>query len=57
MLQRDRQMRTQIHELLDGALFALSFLAAYALRANPQVIAWLKLDRILPPVSENIGLL
>jgi exopolysaccharide biosynthesis polyprenyl glycosylphosphotransferase len=57
MLQRDRQMRTQIHELLDGALFALSFLAAYALRANPEVISWLKLDPILPPVSENIGLL
>jgi exopolysaccharide biosynthesis polyprenyl glycosylphosphotransferase len=41
MLRRDRQIRTQIHQIVDAILFALSFWAAYALRTDPQVIAWL----------------
>jgi hypothetical protein len=48
MLRRDRQIRTQIHQLADGALFALSFWAAYVLRANPQVMAWMNLEPIVP---------
>ena len=48
MLRRDRQIRTQIHQLADACLFAVSFWAAFALRANPQIIADLKLD-VIPP--------
>jgi FlaA1/EpsC-like NDP-sugar epimerase len=43
MLWRDRQIRTQIHQLADAIIFALSFLAAYALRSDPQIVAWLHL--------------
>ena len=57
MLRRDRQIRTQIHQLVDGALFALSFWAAYVLRANPQIIAWLKLDAVPPSAFEGTALL
>jgi len=46
MLRRDRQIRTQIHQLADACLFAVSFWIAFALRADPQVIAWLRLDPI-----------
>jgi exopolysaccharide biosynthesis polyprenyl glycosylphosphotransferase len=45
-LRRDRQIRTQIHQLADACLFALSFWAAYALRVDPQVVAWLHLPAI-----------
>lgn len=38
MLRRDRQIRMQIHQLMDACLFALSFWLAYELRANPDVI-------------------
>ena len=44
MLRRDRQIRTQIHQLADACLFAVSFWIAFALRADPQIIAWLNLD-------------
>jgi exopolysaccharide biosynthesis polyprenyl glycosylphosphotransferase len=37
MLQRDRQIRTQIHQLADAALFAMSFWLAYFLRSQPVV--------------------
>ena len=57
MLRRDRQIRTQIHQLADGALFALSFWAAYVLRANPQIIAWMKLDPIMPGAFDDAALL
>ena len=46
MLQRDRQIRTQIQQLADACLFGFSFWLAFALRGNPQVIAWLDLDSI-----------
>jgi hypothetical protein len=49
MLRRDRQIRAQIHQLADAMLFAFSFWLAYALRTNPQIIAWLRLD----PVSAD----
>ena len=57
MLRRDRQIRTQIHQLADGALFALSFWAAYVLRANPQIIAWMKLEPIQPGAFDEAALL
>lgn len=46
MLRRDRQIRTQIHQLADACLFAASFWVAYFLRMNPQVVAWLHLAGI-----------
>lgn len=48
MLKRDRQIRTVIHQLVDASLFAIAFWLAYALRANPDVITWLKLEPSSP---------
>jgi exopolysaccharide biosynthesis polyprenyl glycosylphosphotransferase len=48
MLKRDRQIRTVIHQLADATVFAIAFGVAYALRANPNVIAWLKLEPTSP---------
>src|SRR4051812_30045678 len=41
MLRRDRQIRMQIHQLMDACLFALTFWLAYALRADPNVVDFL----------------
>ncbi len=38
MLRRDRQIRMQIHQLMDACLFAFGFWLAYTVRANPEVI-------------------
>jgi exopolysaccharide biosynthesis polyprenyl glycosylphosphotransferase len=38
MLRRDRQIRMQIHQLLDACLFAFGFWLAYTVRANPEII-------------------
>jgi exopolysaccharide biosynthesis polyprenyl glycosylphosphotransferase len=54
MSRRERQIRTQIHQVVDACLFAVSFWIAYALRDNPQVIAWLSLDPIPPDVLGNV---
>jgi exopolysaccharide biosynthesis polyprenyl glycosylphosphotransferase len=54
MLRRDRQIRTQIHQMADACLFAVSFWLAYALRANPQIIAWLNLDVIPPDIFNTV---
>jgi exopolysaccharide biosynthesis polyprenyl glycosylphosphotransferase len=54
MLQRDRQIRTQIHQVADAILFAVSFWIAFALRANPQIIAWLELDPIPPDIFNRV---
>jgi exopolysaccharide biosynthesis polyprenyl glycosylphosphotransferase len=47
MLQRARQIRTQIHQLADACLFAASFWLAYGLRSDPHVLAWFN----LPPID------
>src|SRR4051794_35142983 len=46
MLRRDRQIRMQIHQLMDACLFALGFWLAYALRSNPDVIDLLGLQPV-----------
>ena len=46
MLRRDRQIRTQIHQLMDACLFAVAFWIAYLLRTNPHVADWLGLVEI-----------
>ncbi len=48
MLKRDRQIRTVVHQLLDASLFAIAFWLAYALRSNPDMIAWLRLEPSSP---------
>jgi len=54
MSRRDRQIRTQIHQVADACLFAASFWMAFALRANPQVIEWLNLDPIPPDIFDGV---
>lgn len=46
MLRRARQIRTQIHQLVDACLFAASFWIAYALRGDPTIVSLLKLPVI-----------
>jgi exopolysaccharide biosynthesis polyprenyl glycosylphosphotransferase len=46
MLQRDRQIRTQVHQLADAGLFVVSFWLAYVLRDNRLLSTWLGLDTI-----------
>jgi exopolysaccharide biosynthesis polyprenyl glycosylphosphotransferase len=49
MLRRDRQLRTQIHQLKDAALFALGLWLAHWLRFNaPEELLWWRFDPILP---------
>src|SRR6266700_3593822 len=38
MLRRDRQIRMQIHQLMDACLFALAFWLAYVLRTDPNIM-------------------
>jgi exopolysaccharide biosynthesis polyprenyl glycosylphosphotransferase len=48
MLRRDRQIRMQIHQLMDACIFAVSFWVAYELRASEAIQHWLKLPDIAP---------
>ena len=54
MLQRDRQIRTQVHQLADACLFAASFWLAYAVRGNARFSEWLGLDAIPPDMFEQV---
>jgi exopolysaccharide biosynthesis polyprenyl glycosylphosphotransferase len=51
MLRRNRQIRTQIQQLLDAALFAISFWLAYEFRANQNLVELFNLDPIEPFTS------
>jgi exopolysaccharide biosynthesis polyprenyl glycosylphosphotransferase len=55
MLQRDRQIRTQIHQIADAFLFAVGFWVAFALRTNPQIIAWLNLEGMSPDTFGSVA--
>src|SRR5262245_12716321 len=44
MLRRDRQIRMQIHQLMDACIFAFCFWFAYQLRADPAVMDLLNLN-------------
>jgi exopolysaccharide biosynthesis polyprenyl glycosylphosphotransferase len=48
MLRRDRQIRMQIHQLIDACLFAVAFWLAYVLRSDPNIIDIFSLDPIDP---------
>jgi exopolysaccharide biosynthesis polyprenyl glycosylphosphotransferase len=41
MLQRDRQIRTQVHQMVDACLFAASFWLAYAVRSSEMFTRWI----------------
>jgi len=45
MLRRDRQIRMQIHQLVDACIFAFSFWLAYDLRTDVRVIFHLELSK------------
>ena len=49
MLRRNRQMQTQLQQLLDACLFAAAFAIAYLFRANDEVALMLSLG---PPNSK-----
>jgi len=44
MLRRDRQIRMQIHQLVDAGLFAVSFWLAYEIRSSLEFINWLNIE-------------
>jgi exopolysaccharide biosynthesis polyprenyl glycosylphosphotransferase len=48
MLRRDRLIRMQIQQVLDIALFALSFCLAYGLRADRRIIELFHLNGVAP---------
>src|SRR5216684_3425907 len=48
MLRRDRLIRMQVHELMDGCLFAVSFWLAYVLRSNAWIIDHFRIDEVSP---------
>ena len=51
MLKRDRQIRMQIHQLLDACLFAVSFPLAYVVRSDENVIDLLGLKPWTVPLD------
>ncbi len=55
MLQRDRQIRTQIHQLADACLFGFSFWLAFVLRGNPHVVEWLNLDPLPADIPSKVA--
>ena len=56
MLRRDRQIRMQIHQLMDAGLFAFSFWLAYTLRANPTIIDLFGLQEWTKPFETYVPL-
>lgn len=48
MLRRDRQMRMQLHQLIDACIFAVSFWLAYELRSSDFLTESLALPPIAP---------
>jgi exopolysaccharide biosynthesis polyprenyl glycosylphosphotransferase len=56
MLRRDRQMRMQLHQLVDACIFAFSFWLTYTLRASSVIEERLNLVEI-PPFADFAWLL
>jgi exopolysaccharide biosynthesis polyprenyl glycosylphosphotransferase len=54
MLKRDRQIRMQIHQLLDACLFAVSFPLAYVFRSDENVIDLLGLKPWTVPLDAYV---
>ena len=49
MLRRDRQMRMQLHQVMDACIFAFSFWLAYIVRTNPAIIDYFGMDPVDVP--------
>lgn len=56
MLRRDRQLRTQLHQLVDACLFAVSFWLAYELRTDVRVVSGFGLDPVDRPFDMYVWL-
>src|SRR5690349_20222876 len=54
MLKRDRQIRMQIHQLLDACLFAVSFPLAYVVRSDENIIDLLGLQPWTVPLDSYV---
>jgi exopolysaccharide biosynthesis polyprenyl glycosylphosphotransferase len=48
MLRRDRQIRMQVHQLMDACLFAFSFWLAYQVRSNADIVQIFQLEKVSP---------
>ena len=46
MLRRNRQIKTQVQQVLDAVLFGISFWLAWILRSNPTVVQRLGLNEV-----------
>ena len=46
MLQRERHVRTQVQQITDACVFAVSFWFAFVLRSDPAIYHWLNLDPV-----------
>lgn len=57
MLRRDRQIRTQVHQLVDACIFAFSFWLAYHLRTDEAVVQYLRLEETAIPFKDVAWLL
>ena len=55
MLQRDRHIRTQMQQMGDAGIFALSFWLAYALRGTPWFVGWFGLEPITPDAFDKVA--
>jgi len=55
MLRRDRQIRTQIQQLADACIVAVSFGIAYVVRLNPKVATWFHLEQIPSDSLNNVN--
>ena len=56
MLSRHRQIRMQIHQLMDACIFAFSFWLAYVLRTDPDISEFFHLNPILMPFGAVVWL-
>lgn len=56
MLKRDRQLRMQIHQLMDACLVAVSFWFAFELRANSIVTETFRLEPVALPFGDYMWL-
>jgi exopolysaccharide biosynthesis polyprenyl glycosylphosphotransferase len=56
MLRRDRQIRMQIHQLVDACLFGFGFWLAYVLRANQDIIDLFGLQEWKQPFETYVPL-
>jgi exopolysaccharide biosynthesis polyprenyl glycosylphosphotransferase len=56
MLRRNRQIRMQIHQLMDACLFAFGFWLAYTLRGNQHIIDFFRLKEWPEPFETYVWL-